>query len=238
MSRSTGGFGATVCHLGGAAALAVAAGSSATTAPAGRHATRPVAPCPQDRGGMWRPAPTSPWRTQHVPPQRYRRRLTAPRQRRTLSKLASSMAHLTICQPPWRCTGTTKGMWVSDRCARVRRHGNGQPTCEIAGQAGTRARRLRTPVHLIPNRMIQACPNPNDDRPAFPLVRGRFVGLAGLEPAASSLSEIEGRALCYPAFPQVVRLRMPQGWGEPLPGLDSDRAALDGLGQRMRSRSK
>ena len=79
---------------------------------------------------MWRPAPTSPWRTQHVPPQRYRRRLTAPRQRRTLSKLASSMAHLTIYQPPWRCTGTTKGMWVSDRCARVRRHGNGQPTCE------------------------------------------------------------------------------------------------------------
>src|SRR5215218_729539 len=29
MSRSTGGFGATVCHLGGAAALAVAAGSKA-----------------------------------------------------------------------------------------------------------------------------------------------------------------------------------------------------------------
>ena len=27
MSRLTGGFGATVCHLGGAAALAVAAGS-------------------------------------------------------------------------------------------------------------------------------------------------------------------------------------------------------------------
>ena len=52
--------------------------------------------------------------------------------------------------------------------------------------------------------MIQACPNPNDDRPAFPLVRGRFVGLAGLEPAVSSLSEIDGRALCYPAFPQLA----------------------------------
>jgi hypothetical protein len=50
MSRSTGGFGATVCHLGGAAALAVAS-SSATTAPAGRHATRPIAPSPQDRWG-------------------------------------------------------------------------------------------------------------------------------------------------------------------------------------------
>ena len=35
--------------------------------------------------------------------------------------------------------------------------------------------------------MIQACPNPHDDRSAFPLVRGRFVGLAGLEPAALSL---------------------------------------------------
>src|SRR4029453_15345015 len=31
--------------------------------------------------------------------------------RRTLSKLASSMTHVTICQPPWRYTGTTKGMW-------------------------------------------------------------------------------------------------------------------------------
>jgi hypothetical protein len=32
MSWSTGGFGAIVCHLGGATAVAVAAGSSATTA--------------------------------------------------------------------------------------------------------------------------------------------------------------------------------------------------------------
>jgi hypothetical protein len=36
------------------------------------------------------------------------------------------------------------------------------------------------------------------------LVTCRFVGLAGLEPAASSLSEIDGWALCYPAFPQVA----------------------------------
>jgi hypothetical protein len=35
------------------------------------------------------------------------------------------------------------------------------------------ARRLRTPVRLIPNRMIQACPNLNDGRPAFLLVKGR-----------------------------------------------------------------
>jgi hypothetical protein len=30
--------------------------------------------------------------------------------RRTLSKLASSMTYVTICQPPWRYTDTTKGM--------------------------------------------------------------------------------------------------------------------------------
>jgi hypothetical protein len=33
------------------------------------------------------------------------------------------------------------------------------------------------------------------------------VGLAGLEPAASSLSGIDSRAPCYPAFSQVVRDR-------------------------------
>jgi hypothetical protein len=35
-------------------------------------------------------------------------------------------------------------------------------------------------------------------------VRNGMVGLAGLEPAASSLSEIDGCALCYPAFPQLA----------------------------------
>jgi hypothetical protein len=34
-----------------------------------------------------------------------------------------------------------------------------------------------------------------------------MVGLAGLEPAPSSLSEIDGRAPCYPAFALVARLR-------------------------------
>ena len=179
-------------------------GSSATTAPAGRHATRPIAPCPQDRGGMWRPAPTSPWRTQHVLPQRYRWRLTAPRQRRTLRKLASSMAHLTICQPPGRCTGIRKG------CGST----TAVPECAAMGTASRPVKSLvrlvlglvgfGPSVHVIPNRMIQACPNPNDGRPAFPLVRGRFVGLPGLEPGTSSLSGIEGSALCGPAFPQVA----------------------------------
>jgi hypothetical protein len=190
--------------------LAVAAGSSATRAPgrSSRHAAcSSWSPGPW---GMWRPAPTSPWRTHHVPLQRHRRRLTAPRQRRTLSKLASSMAQPDHLPAAVALHWYQEGMWVSDRCARLRRHGNGQPTGEIAGQAGARARRLRTPVHPIPNRMIQACPNPNDDRPAFPLVRGRFVGLAGLEPAASSLSAIGGSPLCNPAFSQVAADRRGQ----------------------------
>jgi len=36
---------------------------------------------------------------------------------------------------------------------------------------------------------------------AFPQVQCNIVGLAGLEPAASSSSAIEGSALCGPAFP-------------------------------------
>ena len=37
-----------------------------------------------------------------------------------LSKLASSMAYLTICPPRWRCTGTRDRDVVSDRCAAER----------------------------------------------------------------------------------------------------------------------
>jgi GntR family transcriptional regulator len=37
---------------------------------------------------------------------------------------------------------------------------------------------------------------------------GPIVGLAGLEPAASSLSEIDSQAPCYPASSQVVLLHM------------------------------
>jgi hypothetical protein len=38
----------------------------------------------------------------------------------------------------------------------------------------------------------------------LPQVRSSLVGLAGLEPAASSSSGIEGKALCGPAFSQVA----------------------------------
>ena len=44
-------------------------------------------------------------------------------------------------------------------------------------------------------------------RRVFAQVKPGFVGLAGLEPAASSLSGLGGNALCGPAFPQVVSHR-------------------------------
>jgi hypothetical protein len=40
-----------------------------------------------------------------------------------------------------------------------------------------------------------------------PQVNPGAVGLAGLEPAPSSLAEMDGRALCYPAFPQLALIR-------------------------------
>jgi hypothetical protein len=60
------------------------------------------------------------------------------------------------------------------------------------------------PQDLIPNEMPPIELAPQRERPAFPLVTGRVVGLAGLEPAASSLSAIEGSPLCGPAFSQVA----------------------------------
>src|SRR5512132_2995575 len=73
-----------------------------------------------------------------------------------------------------------------------------------------------------------------------------MVGLGGLEPPTSSLSEMDGRALCYPAFPLVVRLRysyrdgvnsLPAAGCQAVPGrvsprspgpaIDDDRSAMD-----------
>jgi hypothetical protein len=55
--------------------------------------------------------------------------------------------------------------------------------------------------------MIQAYLHLYNGRTAFSLVKGHLVGLGGLEPPPSSLSEIDGRAPCYPAFPLVMLLR-------------------------------
>jgi hypothetical protein len=49
-------------------------------------------------------------------------------------------------------------------------------------------------------------------RRAFPQVSTSAVGLAGLEPAASSLSGIEDSALCGAAFSQVTAERQGQSY--------------------------
>jgi hypothetical protein len=46
-----------------------------------------------------------------------------------------------------------------------------------------------------------------EDSRVLPQVKAGVVGLAGLEPAASSLSGIEGSALCGPAFSQAASER-------------------------------
>jgi hypothetical protein len=58
-----------------------------------------------------------------------------------------------------------------------------------------------------------------DDAPneASLQVNPGVVGLAGLEPAASSLSEIDSQAPCYPAFALVVPLRKTYKDGVNLP---------------------
>jgi hypothetical protein len=52
-----------------------------------------------------------------------------------------------------------------------------------------RTHKRRRPQGLIPNGMPLIGGTLEAKRPAFPLVTGRFVGLAGLEPAASSSGE-------------------------------------------------
>src|SRR5215216_7652400 len=50
----------------------------------------------------------------------------------------------------------------------------------------------KRPQDLIPNGIRPIRLAPQTHRPAFPLVRGCMVGLPGLEPGTSSLSEMDG----------------------------------------------
>jgi hypothetical protein len=61
--------------------------------------------------------------------------------------------------------------------------------------------RSRTAVR---RRRTEATAIEGDRRGSFPQLKAAVVGLAGLEPGTSSLSGIEGSALCGPAFPQVA----------------------------------
>jgi hypothetical protein len=61
---------------------------------------------------------------------------------------------------------------------------------------------------LIPKRdASERAGYPREERPAFVLVTGRLVGLGGLEPPPSSLSGIDGQALCCSVLSQVVPIR-------------------------------
>jgi hypothetical protein len=102
--------------------------------------------------------------------------------------------------------GTAKDVF-SDRCAAKHAAMRWAADPESAGQGGLGLVGFgpRYTSSLIG--MIQAYPDLNNGRPAFLLVKGRLVGLAGLEPAPSSLSGITSRAPCYSAFLQAARLR-------------------------------
>jgi hypothetical protein len=71
----------------------------------------------------------------------------------------------------------------------------------VRTQNERRTRRLRCRPAIYPSRL-----NPGTEI-AFPLVRGRTVGLGGLEPPTSSLSAITRSPPCNPAFSQVARDR-------------------------------
>jgi hypothetical protein len=87
---------------------------------------------------------------------------------------------------------------LCSRDGRPRREPNSQQTCWSESYEAAEG---PTPVDSLPINESRLSPR---GWAAFSLVRGRMVGLGGLEPPTSSLSGIEGSALCGPAFPQVA----------------------------------
>jgi transposase len=92
------------------------------------------------------------------------------------------------------------------RCWRLPRrtahHGCPRVTCRTSRRPlSVTGMRSRTAVH---RRRAEATANEGDRRGSFPQLKAAVVGLAGLEPAASSLSAITRLPLCNPAFSQVV----------------------------------
>ena len=76
-----------------------------------------------------------------------------------------------------------------------------------AGETLVRGRKEADPIDLIPLRDASDGPAYQGEVTSALLIKGRFVGLGGLEPPPSSLSGIEGSALCGPAFSQVTAER-------------------------------
>jgi hypothetical protein len=96
----------------------------------------------------------------------------------------------------------------------------GYPTTKGPAQRGYSrsdgAPTLRIP---IPIRRWSAPTAPDDDSPAFALVRAYVEPPAGIEPATPSLPCIPGPPPCYPAFPQVAVIRNRHSYGVAAVGL-------------------
>jgi hypothetical protein len=96
------------------------------------------------------------------------------------------------------------------------------------------------PVHLIPDRDASSVLGPERRVTSVSAGHGVVVGLPGLEPGTSSLSGIEGSALCGPAFSQVAgeRQRRRDAFLEPCPDQRTDampwpRQSMPSTGRRQ-----
>jgi hypothetical protein len=110
---------------------------------------------------------------------------------------------------PGRVAISRRSNALSDRCAT--KHGRPRsppvPANVLVRQPERGPQRGAGPTDFVADqRCIRAGRSLRRER-AFLLVRGRMVGLGGVEPPTSSLSAIEGSPLCNPAFLQVVRDR-------------------------------
>jgi hypothetical protein len=120
--------------------------------------------------------------------------------------IALALVAQTSLLSPQRCAGTSRVHHDASATAVRQRRG---PGCGRNGQqrAGQRAMRLLRRAGLPSTLLIRGSRLNPRERTAFQLVRGRIMGLGGIEPPTSSLSGIEGSALYGPAFPQVVSER-------------------------------
>jgi hypothetical protein len=108
---------------------------------------------------------------------------------------------------PARSTSTQSNA-LYDRCATERRRPGELRERQTCWSGGVRAEgERRTPPTLVADQRCIEVGWTQEERMAFPLVRAGLVGLGGGEPPTSSLSGIEGSALCGPAFPQVTAER-------------------------------
>jgi hypothetical protein len=104
-------------------------------------------------------------------------------------------------QPRWRSAVRTSRLEEPTQTFQVWRHS----ASTWPRQAS--AREVMRSATAVRGRCRRTAAIGYDSGLAFPQVSPGVVGLAGLEPAPSSLSAIEGSPLCNPAFLQVARIR-------------------------------